>query len=520
MRSFALGLVALASTAASAVELTPGQIDQLLAAEWKKAHLKPAPITDDARFLRRVWLDLAGTLPPPDAVTAFLDDKRADKRARLVDTLLAAPSYADHFTNVWEKLWIGRQAKGALADHAAFRLWLHDQLARDVAWDQVTHTLLTATGQTDEAGATNFFVRYARTPADLSGKVARTFLGVQIQCAQCHDHPTEAWKRDDFRKLAACFVRTAAQPLDQKKVMGVKRFAVRDFPIAVAGLRGKMMADPDLAAIETARPTALDGTDFTLAANPRQALADWIVAPANPWFARAQVNRVWAMLLGRGFVEPVDDFRRGNPPVAPRVLDALAADFVQHHYDLQRLIRVITATRAYQTAAAPPRAGTAADAERLWARYGLRPLGADELYDALLGATHVEPVFQRFAGARFEKQKLQLHNVLAFLFDVDEEVEPGEFEGTVPQALLLLNGPLVNAGSSALPGTAVADVLALDASDEAKITQLYLRTLSRRPTKAELERWTTFVHARTPMSQAYEDLMWALLNASEFQLKH
>jgi hypothetical protein len=535
MRFVAL-LVALSLPAAShGKELSSADLDRLLAAEWKKAHVQPAPPVDDARFLRRIYLDLAGTIPPPEVVQAYLADDKPGKRERALTALLDGPAYADHFTNVWERLLIGRALRQPRADHVTFRAWLHDALARNDGWDAIARAVLASTGETDKNGATNFFLRYAQSPTDLTGKVARTFLGVQIQCAQCHDHPTEKWKRDDFRKLAAVFVRTGAQPVGEKEKGVPRAFLVRDFPISVAGL-GMKMKDADLKAIEDARPAALDGTDFTGASNRRETFAQWLVKPTNAWFARAQVNRVWAMLVGRGFVEPIDDFRASNPVAAPAVLEALSNDFASHRYDLKRLIRLIAGTRAYQLAAAPVRRGNLADTERLFARYPLRPLGPEELYDSLMLSTHVEPLFQKFAGANFEKQKLQLRNLVAFLFDTDEEAEPNEFEGTVPQALLLINGPLINAGASALPTTALADILAMPVGDEAKIEQLYLRTLSRRPSAAETARWVAYLHAPrevfdvkkpglrqyagTPVTQAYEDLFWALLNSSEYEMRH
>jgi len=518
MRVLALLLASLALPA-QAKELSPAELDKLLDADWKKAHVQPAPPVDDARFLRRLYLDLAGAIPPPEVVQAYLADGKPGRRDRALDALLDGPSYADHFTNVYERLLIGRALRGARADHTAFRTWLHDALAKNRGWDAMARELISSTGETDKDGATNFFFRYAQSPIELTSKVSRTFLGVQIQCAQCHDHPTEAWKRDDFRKLAAVFVRTGAQPIQGPKDDAPRKFRVRDFPIAVAGL-GMKVNDADLRAIEEARPAALDGTDLTLASNRRQAFADWMVRPTNPWFARAQVNRTWAMLVGRGFVEPIDDFRPGNAATAPSVLQTLANDFASHHYDLKRLIRLIAGTRAYQMAAAPPRRGSVADAERLFARYPLRPLGPEELYDSLMLSTHVEPVFRKFAGANFEKQRTQLRNLVTFLFDTCEESEKAddsEAGGTVPQALLLMNGPLVNSGASALPGTALTEILAMPVGDEAKIEQLYLRTLSRRPSAAELSRFTPVVKVGT---KGYEDLFWALLNSSEYQMRH
>jgi hypothetical protein len=562
MRALAvLSLLSLAAPAA-ARELDSAGLDKLVAAEWKKARLKPAPPVDDARFLRRLYLDLAGVIPPPQVVTAFLDDRQPDKRTRAVNALLDGPQYADHFTAYWDKVLMGRQVFSQIVDRARFRAWLHDELENNTRWDALARALVTATGENKVDGATNWILKFAQAPQDLAGKASRLFLGVQIQCAQCHNHPTESWKQEDFRKLAACFANTGPKPLEQGKVQGVRRAELKDFPIPVIGLGPKMQTDAELRAIAGTRPAALDGTDFTASANRRQALADWMVSPKNPWFARAMVNRMWAYLLGRGFVEPIDDFRRSNPIVAPAILDALAADFVEHGYDLKRLIRLICGTRAYQLAAQPAKNADNGDAERLWARYRLRAPSPEELLDSVMFATNVEPLFQKVAGANFEKQKTQLRNIVTFLFDVDEETEQTEYEGTVPQTLLLLNGPLVNSGASALPGTTLTDVLAMPLGDEAKIETLYLRTLSRKPTAAELSRWAAFVRAPrdvvstgpkppppkpdsdkpklakklgadpiakverrvaaglTAQGQAYEDLFWALLNSSEFYFRH
>ncbi len=271
------------------------------------------------------------------------------------------------------------------------------------------------------------------------------------------------------------------------------------------------------------------------------ALATWITAGENRWFARATVNRMWAYFLGRGFFEPVDDFRPHEPVESEALLDALARDFVAHGYDLRRLSRAIVSSAAYR------RSATGNDAPRAWHRFDLRPMSDTQLLDALVVATDVGPVLTEVLGDRVERVKLRMRQQFRFTFDVDEDTSDDTFTGTIPQALMLLNGPLSAAGSSALDGSTVGQALAED--DEAGIRRLYLSALSRPPTQAELAHWLGYVaqakrekwsHERNrrgggpvgklyrrkhlrgtgPRAEAYEDIFWALLNSDEFYFIH
>ncbi len=563
----------------AAKELSAAELDKALNAEWRKNQVTPAIPVDDARFLRRIYLDLTGAIPPASVVSAFLSDRAPDKRARAVAALLDSPSYADHFTNYWDKVLLGRQVGGNLVDRAAFRAWLHDELDKDEPWNTFVEKLLTANGQNSKGGvdakkesngkatpqapppqvngAVNWLLKYSGNPTDLTGKVSRVFLGVQIQCAQCHDHPSEKWKQEDFRRLASCFSRTGFVPIDDGKMPGIRRVELRELEKATFGGPKKS----ELREIADSTPTALDGTDLSKAPNRRKALTAWLISTENPWFARAIVNRMWAYFLGRGFVDPIDDFRRSNPITAPEILDRLAADFVAHGYDLKHLIGLICATRAYQLAAAPARGPGDAE-DKLWGHYRLRPMSPEALIDSLVIATGVDALLSKTVKAEnLEKVKQQVRQLVTFLFDVDEEIAENDFEGTIPQALMLINGQLLNNATAALPGTSITEVLAMPVGDTPKIEQLYLRTLSRMPTAAEVARWTKFLNAdrevvntgkpkpvarvqdgktakgtpqdpmrriaarlkpgeATPKSQAFEDLQWALLNSSEFFFKH
>jgi uncharacterized protein DUF1549/uncharacterized protein DUF1553 len=560
----AIALACVSSLAAAAPRpLTAAEIDRRLQAAWRKQHLTPGPVVDDATFLRRATLDLVGTIPSADAVREFLADTHKDKRARAVDELLDSPAYAQHWATYWDRALMGRLPRNVPAlDQAGFHRWLESQFAEDVPWNGVVQALVSSTGVNTEAPAVNWILRYAQQPTDLTGKMSRLFLGVQIQCAQCHDHPSEKWKQDDFRSLAACFARTGPVPLEERQKGQVRRVELRDQPGPTFG-GGKMA---DLRLIALAPPRALDGTDFSSADHRRAALAAWMTRPENPWFARALVNRYWAHLVGRGFVEPIDDFRHSNPTVMPELLDALAADFVAHGYDLKHLVRLICATRAYQLAVV---GGTPGEAdEQLFVHHRMRPLTGEELYNALAAATNLENALQKAGLPNVDAIKQQIQTAFDFLFSVDEEgPPPADFAGSIQQALLFLNGKLVNRASAAVPGMTLAGILDFPADDALKIEALYLRTLSRKPTPAETKRWLAYVDAprevvvenkartrellklarkekgannpkKNPLAaleratrkldpaeptakqQAYEDLFWALLNSSEFIFQH
>jgi hypothetical protein len=517
------------------------QVDAMIRADWQKEGIVPAAAVDDAHFLRRMYLDTVGTIPPPEVVVAFAADLGPDKRGRLVETLLASPGYAEHWGTYWADVLIG-QAPNKEVDKATFQKWLATRFAANAPWNQLSTELLTAQGQNGEGAArgnswgaaasatqspaapraplgsamadeppsggpspvnppVNWFVKYKEAPQDLAGNASRIFLGVQIQCAQCHDHKTEKWKQEDFRAFASCFMRTRVEPIDRGKPMGdIRRANVVDvgYPLF------RYLKNPELVPFAKASPKALDGTDLSRSPDPRKALAAWITAPENPWFAQAIVNRMWGHFLGRGFIDPVDDIRPSNPVAAPEVLEKLAGDFVAHGYDLKRLVRLITATEAYQLSAAP-RAGSgggtpvdarnghaAAAPDKLWSRFRLEPLGPEELLNALMDATGVEDVL-RNTKVNVERSRSVLFAAYTYLFDVDEEFDQSDFEGTVSQALALLNGRLVGGGTSDLPGSALDKILVLPDSDADKITALYLRTVSRRPTTEELDYFVHYV---------------------------
>jgi hypothetical protein len=551
-----------------------------LRADWRASGVVPTPPTDDATWLRRLWIDVAGTIPPPEVVRRFLADPVGNagvRRARAIDELLASPRWADHWTAYWDDVWMGRGARRQDVDAGAFRGWLHEVLARNDPWSEVVTQLLTATGRNSAGGrqrdaeandgrggppegvngAVNWTLRYQEAPQDMAGAASRTLLGVQIQCAQCHDHKTEKWTQKDFQGFAAAFVRTRLEPADGQPADAgkgtVRRVDLTDLGRPAPRFAKKMT---DVEAITNARPAAIDGTDLGDGKDVRATLARWVTSPNNPWFARAFVNRMWGHFLGRGFVDPVDDMRPSNPAVAPDLLDLLAADFVASGYDVKHLVRVIVGTAAYAvSAAALDAATTKADPEaKLWERFRVTPLGPEELLDAVVAATKLDAIVERTGRLEMAQVRARVKQRYGFLFDVDEDSDQSDYVGTIAQGLALLDGSVVATGASVLPGSALADVLAMPGDDAPKIEELYLRTLSRPPAPGEVERWTRFVQTASdapdpapgttgkdrpgppdPLrgletqagrqradtrARAYEDLLWTLLNSSEFVLNH
>ncbi len=556
------------------------EVDALLAKAWAAKGVTPSAPADDATFLRRVYIDIVGTIPSPEKVTAFLADASPDKRGKLVGELLASPTYAEHWASYWEDELMGG-ARAQDIDRLALRLWLRDQFSKNVPWDKVVFSLITASGQNTVGGeraksmgeaeraiaksdapingAVNYVLKFRDTPQDWAGSASKTFLGVQIQCAQCHDHKTEKWKQQDFQKFAACFMRAQTVPLDAPMMKGLKRALVRDIDRPLP----RFMRDADLALIGRAAPTALDGT--AMQGTPREAIAKWMTT--SPWFAREAVNRVWSHFLGRGFVDPVDDIRPSNPSDVPELEEALAEDFADHHYDLKHLMRTVALSRAYGLSTVP--AGAQAGATPvLWSRFRTTPLGPNELLDAVFDATSVDDALRRAGRFNVEELTERLRTLYGFVFDVDEEFDRPTYEGTITQALIGLNGRLIGGGSTALPGTAVSRIARSDMTDAQKVEALYLRTLSRKPSADELQTWTKYLASPPALAEpsevvptkprgrptaggpyrpgrpgkpnadplarpneripetfdpkiaAVEDLMWTLLNSSEFVLNH
>ncbi len=514
-------------------------IDTEIARVWQREKVAPPPLCDDATFLRRVWLDLCGIIPTADEARAFLDDASPTKRAELVDRLLADPRYAVHQADEWDMLLFGRNPPGYEApNREGFKRWLQSAFAANTRYDELVRALLKAEGNTVEQGATMYLVQYDRHPEDAAMAVSQTFLGVQLQCARCHDHPYESWTQRDFYGMAAFFarlqmVKAGKLKLDDKDLEKVylaelntgdvkftgpakdSKPGQKGEPVGPKFLLGDPLAEPDLSAEFKDEKRAPDGQ----APQPpkfsrKDKLAEWVTAPANPYFARAVVNRVWAQYLGRGLVHPVDNMSASNPPSHPELLAILAEQFVAHQFDLKWLTRELVNSRTYQAASTGP----VSDARPRWfERARSRPLSAEELLESWRVATNFDAIAQRkpnehkgrFYGLTFDY-------VRRYFGEPTSGV--GDFQGGLHEHLYLNNGELGRLLSSEKDG--LVDRL-VNSSDpwEARVEHLFLAALSRRPSGEEQAQFVEFcsVPEKQQVQERVQQAIWVLLTCSEFR---
>ncbi len=476
-------------------------VDRLVWAKLQKMQIEPSGLSDDATFFRRLFLDTIGTLPKPDEVRAFLSDTRADKRSRAIDAVLARDEYADYWSLQWADVLLLNRDK--LGDRGAFEFhrWLREQFARNRPYNEWVRELIIASGRSDEHGPVNFY-RAVRTPEQLAESVSQAFLGVRVQCAQCHHHPFEKWSQSDFYGMAGFFnglERKPARTASEAKVEVVFH----------AGYRETRMPLTDV--VVPTRPLADD---------PRVPLADWLTAPSNPWFAKLVANRLWKHFLGRGLVEPEDDLRSTNPATNEPLLDWLAQQVVANRYDLKQVMRLILNSRVYQLTADPN--DTNRDDEQNFSHHHVRRIPAEVLLDAISEVTDSpEPFPGRPRGTRaIELWDNRLPSYFLDTFGRSERTSPCECgrsgEPTMAQALHLMNAPEVSAKIANSTGR-VARLLRTSppVADAALIEELTLVTLGRLPTEKERS-VAQGLFVNVARRDAAEDYLWTLLNSYDF----
>jgi hypothetical protein len=469
-------------------------IDERLARE----KVPPAPPTDDAEFFRRLSLDLNGRIPSYSQLADFLDDPRKDRRRRWIDELIDgadnAPLYARHFTHFWRRQLLAQTPRQSDMVVAPLETWLRKQVEANTPYDRLAAGLLT------DPQAAGFFVANENRPEALAARTSRLLLGVKLECAQCHDDRGGGkWKRSQFWELAAFFTGLRQAPVEFF-VAGPRRQ-----PAGPARIRvGETSTWVEARFPDGSRP------DWQRGVTPRQALAEWISRLDNPWLSRALVNRLWHYFFGVGLIDPVDGLgMEGNPPSHPKLLDELSRQFVAHRFDLKYLIRAITLSRAYQRSSklTHPRQAE----PRLFARAAARALTAEQLYDSLLLATGYRPAPGGSSAFRAD-----------FLAPFDDpDSQPADFQSSVQQALMMMNGKLVKEATRPDRSTTVAVVI--DGKRPRplakRIEDLYLVTLSRRPRPEEMKRLLEYA-AQGDDRQALRDVFWVLLNSTEFVLNH
>jgi hypothetical protein len=484
-------------------------IDRLVDDKLARLNIEPSEPCDDATFLRRVHLDLIGTLPSANEARVFLSDSGRDKRARLVEALLARAEFADVWALRWaDLLRVDRKLLGHERAFAYYR-WIRESIVRNTPLDQFARDLVTAEGPLAEVGPANFY-RAVPKPGEAASSLAQVLLGVRIACAECHHHPFDRWSSTDYYGMQAFFV-----PLTVRGAAGFETLLADGKPVTKNSRTGETIAAH---ALGSPRPAAEPIGD------QRRALADWMTAPDNPYFARNFANRIWAYLLGRGLVEPVDDVRATNPPSNSALLDALAKHLVASRYDLRQMIRTITASRVYQTSSKPN--ATNERDEQNYSRALLKRIDAEVLLDMVCQTTGVA---EKFSGSPAGTRAIQLWDSKVGHYFLKQFGRPERgsscecerrHEPSVAQVLHLLNAPEIQAKLSHEAGT-VARLVRTQRDDAALIEELYLIFFSRFPNAEERRIANDYLAGRRSSRQrAVEDLAWVLLNAIEFRFNH
>lgn len=488
-------------------------IDTQLATEWKKLGLKPGAISSDTEFLRRVSLDLIGTLPTPEEIRKFQDDKDPKKRAKLIDALLDRPEYADYWGLKWGDLLRAHRRSLGEKGLATFNTWLRQSLRDNRTFDQLARELITAQGNLYTNGPAAFYF-VDRVPDDLAETTAQVFLGVRLQCAKCHHHPFEVWSQDDYHGMAAFFARVKRKDTGDSGQFGGAQSVRLDSEGVWKHPKSGYVVEPRVLG---GRPIRLDEPG-----DPRAALAEWITSKENPYFARNIANRYWGYLFGRGLVESIDDLRATNPATFPALLDALAKDFTEHKYDLKHLLRTICNSRAYQLACELKFGG---EMDEFVTRRLPRPMIAEVLLDAISDATGVPEVFEKMPpGTRaISLPDPAVSSAFLEIFGRPQRKSPCECErGGRPdltQVLHLLNGDALNK-KIASPEGRIAKLLKAKKSEDEIIEELFLVTYSRKPTDTERKRVREHIANAPSQCEGLEDLLWALLNGAEFVFNH
>ena len=497
-------------------------IDRLVFAKLRRLHILPSEPSDDRQFLRRVCLDLTGTLPPPERVREFLASHRPDKRDELIETLLNSPEFLDYWTFRFADLFrVGKAVQGFTKYSRLYWEWIRDGIARNKPYDQMARERIAAQGYGGPALHYYLIGGDLPSPQNMMGEQVRVFLGRRLDCAQCHNHPYEPWSQNQFWGMTAFYgqltrvgdINTATAPyniiMDEADGHGVMG---KGGPVIHP--RNRTEVRP---AFLTGEPAGQNG-----AGDPRASLAEWMTSPDRPEFAEAIVNRIWGHFFGRGIVDPVDDFKLANPATHPDLLAALAEDFRDGGYDLRQLMRRIVRSRVYQLSSLP-NANNRRDRTN-YARAHPRPLDAEVLLDAISQVTGVPERFgTKPEGTRainLVSSDMYPSRFLDLYGRPNRQMVPQrKVEASLGQALHLLAGSTYT-GKLSGKGSRIGRLLAAGASNAEIIEEFYLAALSRFPTAEELGELEQWLGGRQSRLQAVEDLVWALIGSREFAFVH
>lgn len=486
------------------------QIDGLVWAKLKLLGMLPSPPAGETTFHRRAYLRAIGRLPTPDETRAFLEDSNSDKRRRLVEQLLQRPEYADFWANKWADLLRPNPYRAGIKAVWMLDAWLRDAFRKNQPYDQFVRELVTAQGSTWRNGATVIFRDRPQT-VEIASSVSQLFLGVRLECAKCHHHPFEVWSQDDFFGFASFFSRIGHHGGLSPPISGGEELI-----FAKAG--GQLKHGRTGVVVS---PKTLDGSPLTLGPDdePREVLMDWMTDESNPYFAKVMANRVWAELMVRGLVEPVDDLRATNPASNEPLLDYLADEFRQNGYDVKHLIRKIMNSHVFGLSSTPSNRNVS-DVNN-FSRYYRQRLRAEVLMDAVNDVLDVEEKFSAMPpGSR--ATKLWTYRSSSLFLDTFGRPDPNQdppcertSDFTTPQILHLMNSPELN-GKLSLDSARPAQLASSEQPNESIVEEVFLRVYCRPPTLDEAQIALANLPTRDQRREAVEDLFWALLNTPEF----
>lgn len=504
-------------------------VDELIFARLQKLRINPSELCADSEFIRRAYLDLHGVVPTADETRQFLADPSPNKRSRLVDTLLSRPEFSDYWALKWADLLRNEEKQLDRTGVKVFQNWIRKSFAENKPLNEFARELVSSRGSTYTEPPANYY-RALRDPHARSEAMAQVFLGIRMQCAKCHNHPFNQWTQNDYHQLAAFFPRvqyrlldnTRRDKLDKHEFIGEQIVYLDETSEVKHPYTGEVM-----------QPRFLGGPapQFGFKDNRLVRLADWIADPSNPFFAQAQANRIWSYLMGRGIVEPNDDFRQSNPPVNGPLLEALAKDLKEHGFDQKHLIRAIMNSRSYQLSANPN--GTNETDETNFSRALVRSLPAEALLDSIAQVTHTALSFEGYPEAKRASQlpsmpvirrgeSFQGNFRFLKLFGKPERMLACDCERsdgtTLTQALQLITGDIINK-AIAEPDNSLTKMLQAGKSNAEIIDEIYLGALCRLPAPAEKSALVERIDRAMQRREALEDVLWGVLNSKEFLLR-
>ena len=513
------------STRSSPSDAVVEEINSQIRAAWKDNEVEPSPVADDSEWMRRVYLDIVGHIPSLDDVERFLADKDKAKRKKLVERLLDDPGYTRNWTTIWTNLCIGQQTPRRVS-REGMQKFFREAFGKNRPWNDVVSDLVTAKGHFEENGATNFLLAQMQDRDDgvqMTAKTTRLFMGMQVQCTQCHNHPFNDWKQDQFWQFNSFFRQTGKR--DHRKNDPKVGRMVDDFSeIVEIDFSGPVYFEKRNGEMKVAYPSYFGAeVEPSGSTDRRQELARLMTAGDRPMIAVAYINRMWAHFFGFGFTNPIDDISPHIPVTHPVLFDRLPREFVKSGYDCKEVIRWIANSEAYNLTSRGTKKNTidnpANGEAALFTRVYVKPMTAEQLYDSLITATNAHKS-GRSGWEKSEQQRREWLEQFVKTFGTDDGGESSSFDGTIPQALTMMNGALVRDAISFKPGSHLHDLITGKGNSTQKIQRLYLTALGRIPTKQEMVAAQKFFDESTDALPVYQDLFWALLNCNEFIFNH